>query len=131
MRPLIFFLLIITGLVFSHCHKNEISNDESILYGTWIRGNNTGDTLTFVKKNGKNVILYNMSHNPGYYAPIELEYAYRNERFSIKGYPGGGADFKPIDSFTWKQAGKEFDIEGTILFPFLALMTVTYTYQKI
>ena len=131
MRPLTFLLLIVAGLAFSQCDKSEIGTNESVLYGTWVKGNQTGDTLTFVKKNGKNVILYNMTHNPGFAAPMELEYAYRNGQLSIKGYPAGGADFKTIDSFNWKQVGEEFNIEGTILFPFLALFTVTYTYQKI
>ena len=131
MKRLIFILLIVIVFAFSYCDKNNISSDESFLYGTWIKGNQTGDTLTFASKNGKNVILYNMSHNPGYAAPMELEYGYRNGRFSVKGFPGGGPGFNPANSFTWKQYGKEFDIEGTLLFPFLAVMTVTYTYHKI
>jgi len=129
MKSVVFLLLIITGVTLSHCDKNNLS-DESILYGTWVKGNNTGDTLTFASKNGKNMIRYNMSNNPGFYAPNELEYSYRNGKLSIKGFPSG-PDFSPIDSFKWKQVAREFDIEGTLLFPFLALATVTYTYQKI
>jgi hypothetical protein len=91
--------------------------------------NKTGDTLTLVKKGGKNMILYNMSNNPVFHALNELEYSYRNGKFSLKGFPAG-PDFSPIDSFKWKQVGKEFEIEGTLLFPFLALSTVTYTYKK-
>jgi len=130
MKPLIFLLLIIGSITLSRCDKNNLPDNESILYGTWVKGNRTGDTLTFVKKDGKNMILYNMSNNPLFHAPSELEYSYRNGKLSLKGFPAG-PDFSPIDSFKWKRVGNEFDIEGTLLFPFLALSTVTYTYKKI
>lgn len=130
MKLLLFLLLIIGSITLSHCDKNNLADDESILYGTWVKGNKTGDTLTLVKKGGKNMILYNMSNNPEFHAPNELEYSYRNGKFSLKGFPAG-PDFSPIDSFKWKQVGKEFEIEGTLLFPFLALSTVIYTYKKI
>ena len=129
MKPLIFFLLIITGIALSQCNKNNHSDNESFLYGTWVKGNNTGDTLTFVKKNGKNVLLYNMSFNPGFSAPTETEYSYRNGKLAIR-FLGSG-DFRDVDNFNWKELGKEFELEGTDLFPFMALYTVTFTYRKI
>src|SRR6478735_2730670 len=84
MKPQIFLLLIIGSIAISHCDKNNLSDNESILYGTWVKGNKTGDTLTFAKKDGKNMILYNMSNNPGFHAPNELEYSYLNGKLSIK-----------------------------------------------
>jgi hypothetical protein len=72
-----------------------------------------------------------MTHNPGFAAPMELEYAYRNGQLSIKDILPEAPILKPLIVLTGKQVGEEFNIEGTILFPFLALFTVTYTYQKI
>ena len=131
MRILVLLWVTITGMALSHCKKNYISNNESILYGTWIKGTNTGDTLLFTNINGKNVLSYNMSFNPGLYVPTEIEYSYKEGKLNLKNYMSSSSGSFAINSFSWNQAGKEFELNGSELYPFMAATMLKFTYRKI
>ena len=130
MRKVIVSLMsILLSSSFFSCSKN-VSDEESAFYGTWVKGSNTGDTLQFSKKNGKNILSYNLSFNSLVYAPTEVEYFYTNGRLSIK-YPAvTGADF-PINSFVWKQGNKEFEVLGIELYNFMSASNVFFTFRKL
>ena len=117
--------IIITLVVFSFaCTKG--SGDESDLYGTWVKGNNLGDTLWFMKKNNKYIMRQPESFNPLMPLYSEKEYRFKDGKLSIK----IGQEYSPVDSFTWTQVGKEFTILNISLFMFMSSM-ITYKYQKI
>lgn len=98
-------------LIISGCKKNTAS-EERILYGTWVKGTNAGDTLRFYKSNGRNRIAYNLSFNPALPAPVEREYVF-------------------IESFRWRSIGKEFELKGIELFSFMSSTTASFIYRKI
>lgn len=127
MKRIIF--IVSAAFVLLSCNKDQ-SSDERIFYGTWVKGTNTGDTLVFYQKGGKNILAYNLSFNPLFHAPTEVEYFYINGQLSIR-YPGfPGADF-PVNSLTWKQRGKEFEIRGMELYSFMSASNVFFTFRKL
>jgi hypothetical protein len=130
MRQIVAFIfLLVIGFAFWGCHKNK-SDDSNIFYGTWIKGNRTGDTLVFYQKNGKNVLSFNMSFNPLFFAPSDAEYFYKNGKLSYRYINYPDASFN-IESFKWKQVGKEFEIRGIELYSFMSASNVYFTFQKI
>jgi hypothetical protein len=48
-------ILLVTG-----CSKNNDGN-ESVLYGSWSKGTNVGDTLAFMNRGGKNILRFTAS----------------------------------------------------------------------
>jgi hypothetical protein len=122
--------LIAFGLIFFGCKKGD-KLPEAILYGTWIKGSNAGDTLQFMRKNNKNILRYNISFNAALPAFTDVEFKYRDGKLSAKLYLPAAPDFYPIDSFRWKQVGSEFEIQGIQLYPILSSTEVHFTYRKI
>jgi len=131
--PLMLRLLICLFMAFAllaiACSKND-SGNESLLYGTWIKGSQTGDTLWFLRKDGKNIIRSNQSFNPGLTMYKDEEYAFKNGKLSRVLAPVSSA-FSHIDSFTWKQEGKEFEVLGYQLFLFMSSTLTKFTYTKV
>ena len=121
--------IIITLVVFSFACKKG-SGDESDLYGTWVKGSNTGDTLWFMKKNGKDIMRQPESFNPLMPLYSEKEYRFKDGKLNIKLYVPTSQQYFPINSFSWTQAGKEFTMQNSELFSFMSSI-VTYKYRKI
>jgi hypothetical protein len=99
--------------------------------GVWVKGPDAGDTLLFMKVNNKNILRYNMSFNPAYPFYQDVEYKYENGTLSLMLYSPADQNFYALHSFTWRQAGKVFDIQGSELFAILSSTTVRYTYHKL
>ena len=114
MPRLLYSLLVITAITFAAaCSKDSGKNEEAIFYGTWVKGSNTGDTLYFDKKNGRDIMRTNQSFNPNMYAPIEREYKYAGGKLTLAyPYGSGGLMYETIQSFTWKNTGRQFEING-------------------
>ena len=129
MRPLATGSVIITLVLFSFACKKS-SGDEADLYGTWVKGSNAGDTLWFMKKNGKDILRQPESFNPLTPTYSEKEYYYKDGKLSIKSFAPTSQEYYPIDSFSWTQAGKEFTIQNSELFIFMSSI-VTYKYRKL
>lgn len=131
MRRIFLFVMLFdfTALAW-RCDKGSSIN-ESILYGTWIKGTNAGDTLRFFQKNDKNIMTYNLSFNAALPALTEVEYSYDDGKLSVKNYLAIPGDFFPIQSFVWKRLGEEFEIQGSELFSSMAATFVHFTYHKI
>ena len=129
MRPIATGSIIISLVLFSFACK-VVSGDESDLYGTWIKGSNTGDTLWFMKKNGKDIMRQPESFNPLVPTYSDREYYFKNGKLSIKSFAPASQEYFPIESFTWTQAGKEFTIQNSELFIFMSSI-VTYKYRKL
>jgi hypothetical protein len=125
------FIVVFVGfaLLVCACSKNN-DGEESALYGTWVKGSQTGDTLWFMRKDGKNIMRSNQSFNPGLPNQQEMEYRFMNGKLSVAVY-GPAAALRPIDSFTWQQPGKRFDILGFQLFIFMSSSVTHFTYTKI
>jgi hypothetical protein len=114
------------------CDKDSDSTDEeSILHGTWVKGNNAGDTLVFYSRLGRHYLKSNQSFNPNMYAPVEREYGFRNGQLYLKYVWAGGSEKWPIDSFTWKVPGREFEIQGIQLYMFMSSTLAKFTFRKV
>ena len=70
-RLLLTTLAFIAITLFGSCDKDSEPDSEAILHGMWMKGSNTGDTLYFLKKDGKHIMRVNQSFNPGVTAYIE------------------------------------------------------------
>lgn len=112
------------------CNKTTTTN-ENILYGIWIKGPYAGDTLRFFQKGNKNIMAYNLSFNAALPAPTEREYTFSNDKLSIRTYVSAPEPYLAIKSFVWKQFGKEFEIQGNELFPFMSSILPYFSYRKI
>ena len=133
MPRLLYALLVITAVsLAAACSKDAEKREEAVFYGTWIKGSKTGDTLRFYKKGIKDVMLSNQSFNPNMYAPIEREYRYKNGKL-ILGYPfmSGGLAYDTIESFTWKNTGRDFEINGFELYMFMSSSLTKFTFVKV
>jgi hypothetical protein len=124
---LIPFVLIL--LVLGSCNKD--SSSATNLTGTWIKGTNVADTLYFIQKNDQNILRYRISFNPATGGFAEHEYAIRNGKLALKNFMGGGNDFYTVESFNWLHTGKEFELLGYQLFPFMSSTLAKFTYKKI
>jgi hypothetical protein len=124
------FTVIGFALIIAGCNKDN-TGTESDLYGTWVKGSNFGDTLQFMKKNGKHIFRFNMSMNSAMPAYEEKEYRYRHGELSIKLYTPYSTEYRPISSFTWVQQGSEFKIQAVQLFSFLSSTLTYYSYRKL
>ena len=120
-------IVIAFAFIFVSCKKEYTQSD---LSGTWVKGSNAGDTLQFLRKNNKDILCYNISFNATMPAFKEAEYKYEGGKLSVKLYSPTLQDFYPINSFTWKHAGSEFEIRGIELFSILASTDVYFTYRK-
>ena len=126
--PLAGFIVVFLISLFA-CKKNYETN-ESVLHGTWVKGSNWGDTLWFMKKNGKNIIRMPDSFNPLMGSYAEHEYRLKDGVLDIRLFAPSSQEYFPITSFTWTDPGKEFTILNSQLYLFLSSM-ITYKYRKI
>ena len=122
-------VVLLSGFLLFACNKEVIRN-ESVLYGTWVKGSNLGDTVWFMKKNSKHIVRYASSFNPNMPMYNENEYKYNDGKLSIKRFPSQTDEYFPVNSFTWIQSGEEFSIVNSELYPFLSSI-VTFKYRKI
>ena len=125
-----FIIIFLTGVFISFACKKQITGTESDLYGTWVKGSNLGDTLWFMKKNGKNIVRIPESFNPLMPMYSEKEYKLENGSLSIKIFAPASQDYSSINSFTWIDTGKEFSFQSVELFLFMSSI-VTLKYKKI
>jgi hypothetical protein len=133
MSRLLFALIAFTVVTLTaSCDKDsDNKNEEAILYGTWVKGPNSGDTLVFSRKNGRNVLKMNMSFNPLMYAPTEREYRLINGKLEIKMGAGIGDPYWTIESFEWKIPGQQFEMLGFQLYMFMSSSIAKFTFTKI
>jgi hypothetical protein len=124
-------LIAFTGIaLFTGACKKKNDSDPGILYGTWVKGINAGDTLVFINKNGKKILAYNPSFNATQPTYTETGFDYQNGKLYLAPFSGSTA-LSEINSFTWKQYGKEFEVQGIQLFSFLSSTQVMFNYKKI
>lgn len=134
MPRLLYFLLVTTVITFAAACSKDSDNPEAAFYGTWVKGSNTGDTLYFYRKNGRDIMRSNQSFNPNMYAPVERVYKYEGGKLIIA-YPyssmGIPVTYETIESFAWKNTGREFEINGFELYMFMSSTMTKFTFTKI
>lgn len=130
--PLFLIAVAFTFIVLTNsgCKKDQVGND-TLLAGTWIKGSGIADTLYFIENNGKKILRYNMSFNAALPAFTETEYSYRNGKLALKNFMATQSDYYIVESFNWKQEGKEFEVLGYQLFLFMSSTQTRFTYRKI
>lgn len=101
-----------------------------MLYGTWVKGSNLGDTIWFMKKNSKHIMRYASSFNPNMPMYNEDEYRYNDGKLSFTRFPSQTDEYFPVNSFAWVQTGEEFSIVNSELYPFLSSI-ITLKYRKV
>ena len=84
----------------NNCKKDN-SQDESVLYGTWVRGPNFGDTLWFKKAGGKYIMRQPESFNPLLPKYAKKEYQLKDGILSIKSFAPALQEYFQINSFKW------------------------------
>lgn len=131
MPRLLYFLLVITVITLAAACSKDSDNPEAAFYGTWVKGSNTGDTLYFYRKYGRDIMRSNQSFNPGMNAPFEQEFRYINGKLAFQPAWSGGLQYHPIESFTWKTPGREFEINGFELYMFMSSTMTKFTFTKI
>jgi len=82
-----------------------------------------------MKKNGQNIFRVANSFNPQMPNYSEKEYKYKDGKLSIKSFSPSSQEYFPMNSFTWVEAGKEFSITNSELYPFLSSI-ITFKYKK-
>lgn len=117
-------LFILTG-----CSKSYPTG-EAELYGIWVNQVSPGDTLTFRRINGQNILRLNNSFNPALSSYTEYRYAFKDDQLSIF-FGAGDTPAWLINSFTWKIKGKEFEILGFQLYMFMSSSTTVFHYKKV
>lgn len=125
---ILLFVTVLSSIYAVGCRKDSERSDP-VLVGTWAKGPNFYDTLRFYRQGGKDLVSYSLSFNPAFAAPSEFEYKYQDGKLSIRMFNGN--EFWDIDSFQWKQVGKEFTVQGIQLFPFMSSTMSYFTYHKI
>jgi hypothetical protein len=128
MRRLITLIVLVS--ILAACDKDGAPS-EAALYGTWVKGNQTGDTLQFLRKNGKDIMRQNESFNAGLPAYTEKEYQYQNGKLSLQLFAPSSNEFYPVDSFRWTSFGREFTLQGIQLFIFMSSTQTYFTYRKL
>jgi hypothetical protein len=123
-------VIIAFAIFFTGCSKEDTAS-ESALFGTWVKGSNAGDTLRFMRKDNKYIMLQNESFNAGLPRYTEKEYRFRNGQLSIKIFAPVSQEFYPLDSFSWTQVGEEFTVQGIQLFMFMSSTQTYFTYRKL
>jgi uncharacterized protein (DUF2147 family) len=119
-------VLLIIAFTFS-CKKDNGLNEEAF-YGKW--KTSYGDTISFVKENGKNILIYNVSLNASLPTNVKKEFIYKNHKLGLKeGW--NGDDFQVLQTFTWKKPGKSFEVQGIEWFGFLSSTQTYFTFTKI
>ena len=129
MPRLFIVALMAFAMLAAACSKKDDDN-ETVLYGVWINSKAPGDTLQFMLKNNRNILRYNQSFNPALSQYAEIEYRYKNGKLSAAVF-GSAASLRDIDSFTWIQQNKKFDVLGYQLYLFMASSASHFTYIKV
>jgi hypothetical protein len=123
-------IVLITALLLGSCRKNNTADNEAVLYGAWVNTSHPGDTLHFINKNNKNILRYNVSLNAVHPAYEESEYSYADGKLSVAVF-GAGTILHSINSFTWKQPGQRFEVQGIQLFMIMSSSSTYFTYRKV
>jgi hypothetical protein len=130
LRLIIFILAPFTIISSLSCSKDSDNSSSAILYGTWIKGANVGDTIWFYKEAGKDIMKYDASFNPLLPLTTTTEYKFENDQLLTKGYLGMGTDFHAIQGFAWKQRGSEFELQGSEIYVFMSSTLTKFTFHK-
>ncbi|MEO5684187.1 MAG: hypothetical protein ABIQ88_16215 [Chitinophagaceae bacterium] len=123
------FLCLGTLLLAGACSSND-ANDASQFYGMWTKGIQVGDTLQFMRKSDKDILRYNMSFNASVTAYQEVEYTYKNGKLAVQTF-GPGSELRTLESFEWKQEGKEFEVLGYQLYVIMSSTLTKFNFKKI
>jgi hypothetical protein len=124
-----YLLSLLCGVIlFSTCSKNATPS-LGLFYGAW--KTSYGDTVLFARENGKNILTYKYSMNPGMPSITKSEFNYRDGKLELKSNFDPTLQFRPVSSFSWVQAGKEFSVQGIEWFNFLSSTAVYFTFTRI
>lgn len=130
-KILIFYSIVAIIIVLFSCKKEQQQFDESLFAGTWVKGPYAGDTLWFGRRNNVPILSYNASFNAGLPVVAYTEYNYKNGKLGLKRFYSNDKTFYPIQSFTWKEQGKEFEITAIELFSFISSTNTKFLYKKV
>ena len=127
---LVLFFTVAAITFFAGCKKDQQQFDESLFTGTWVKGSNAGDTLLFGKKNDMNILSYNVSFNADLPFVAKIEYDYKNGKLELKRTYTNDKTFYPIQSFIWREQGKEFEITAIELFPVISSTDTKFCIKR-
>jgi len=120
-------IFFVAGILLTACTKSN-NNNETVLYGVWVKGNQRGDTIVFMNEGGRHMIQFpisNITTVPGY---SKLPYRYRQKKLYISF--AADAEFA-CNSFNWKEEGKSFELQGNDLYVYMSSIAPRYTYTRV
>ena len=120
-----FIVLFVMASTFISCQKESTTTS---IYGQW--KTNYGDTITFSKENGKNMLTYDQSLNADRPVDTKIEFTYSDNKLGILDGLNGN-DFRMLQSFKWKQRGRSFEVQGIEWFLFVNSTNTYFTFTKI
>lgn len=125
MRSLAFIILLLC--LFS-CRKNN-SEANAPFYGKW--STSYADTVSFYSSGDRSYISYDKSMSPSAPSVTVEEFAFRNNKLSIKNGLNGPGKFYTLNSFSWVNPGKVFRVQAVEWFNFISSTTTWFTFTKI
>jgi hypothetical protein len=124
----VIMLLTVTIIASISCTRDNQPAADPSLYGSW--KTSYGDTITFSKENGKDILTYNMSLNAVLPVHTKKAYSFQNDKLSIHDGPSA-TDFRTINTFKWQEKGRSFEVQGIEWFMFLSSTATWFTFTKI
>jgi hypothetical protein len=118
-------ILFFLALAVTSCQKEDVT---PAIYGQW--KTSYGDTITFSKENGKDILTYDLSLNASRPVDTKKEFIFRDNKLGILDGLNGN-DFRMLQSFNWKQQGLSFEVQGVEWFLFVNSTNTYFTFTKI
>jgi len=118
--------LLVTASTSISCQKEDASPGNSF-YGQW--KTSYGDTISFSRENGKNILTYNQSMNPNLQVDLKKEFTYRDNKLGILDGLNGN-DFRMLQTFKWNRQGRSFEVQGVEWFLFVNSTNTYFTFTK-
>ena len=120
-------LLCFAGIFICACTKSNNSS-ETFLYGTWVKGNNPGDTLLFMNENGRHIFQFPAALSSAMYGYTKRPYRYQQKKLYVQ--LASDIEF-PLSSFKWITEGKSFELQGNDLYPYMSSIAPKHVYTRV
>lgn len=121
-RKLLWLSLFI--VLFASCKKNKDDGDQ--FTGSWVRegtdGSGAGNRLNFTYTNGEYKMGFETAASAGGGVPayVNTPYKYENGKLSYKNYIDPYAGYYTMNSFTWVETGKSFEVNSNELLLYMS-----------
>jgi hypothetical protein len=122
-------IVVLIAVIFVSC-KKEDKDVSPALYGKW--KSNFGDTVLFTSLNGKHILVYDSTPQPGLPVEGDVEYVFSKDgKLALNKDVISNGKFRKLETFTWTAYGKEFEVKAFEWFQFISSTLTVFTFTKI